>query len=311
MIRIVGDGVAGLCCALELRRRGHVCEVVGRGSRHPPGTTALVHPFAGRSFDPPSLELEAWRAAEPFLEDLVGRGVAQRCGMVRPLVGETGRRLLRSYEQNREELEHEFGVSWSQWQGEAALAYESAFAVDIGTALAALREEVEVSPARSAPCDARILAVGSSLNDWVQGDDVRTFGGHLGVARVELDAAVSGVGCHVTPTLDGRVCVGSTWWEEDPGDDVAVRELEERLGRLGLEGEVEQTWSGRRCVYQPDRRPVVGRLGERTVLAGALGTRGWLWAPLVAAEVAAVIEGRAARAEVSVVRTSLTLRREE
>lgn len=307
-VRIIGDGVAGLLVAAEARRRGIAAFVIGEGAEPPPGVTALVHPFAGRSLQTSREEVLAWRAAEAVLERFVELGWATRNEMRRPLDGDAGRRLLRSFERDRARLREQWGVAVVEdaLLGQC-LRYEPAFGVDMGAALRGLRSGANTEPA---PFDITVLAVGARLSEWVAGDDLRVFGGELAVVDATVSTAISGRGVHIVPTLGGAPCAGATWWTESdrPNVEDAAADIASRLeGLLGAAPDVTTTWSGRRCVYQPDRRPIVGWLDERTIVAGALGSRGWLWAPLIAAQVVDALQGFPLLAELDVARTSLRL----
>ena len=54
---------------------------------------------------------------------------------------------------------------------------------------------------------------------------------------------------------------------------------------------LQELWSGVRCVLEPDRQPVAGTLPnqERVFVLGGFGSKGGLWAPLLAKELAAKI----------------------
>lgn len=295
--------------AAELRRRAITAFVVGEGAEPPPGVTALVHPFAGRSLEMAPEVVLAWRAAAPVLERFVEQGRATRNEMRRPLDGEAGRRLLRSFERDPKGLGDEWGVEVVDDRGLGpCLRYEPAFGVDMGAALRALRADVSTE---AAPFDVTVLAVGARLSEWLEGDDLRVFGGELVVVDGSVPTAMSGRGVHVVPTLSGAACAGATWWAaaDRPSPQEAAEDIVARLERLiGARPLVRTTWSGRRSVYQPDRRPLVGWLDAHTLVAGALGSRGWLWAPLIATQVADALQGLPLFPGLDVARTSLRLR---
>lgn len=290
-IHIAGDGVAGLALAVELQSRG--AEVVVHGDRraHAPIFT-LVHRYAGRSFRTTDFDDRVWHAAVTWLDQLVEAGVATRVPMTRPRTSAAGDRLAGS-------LEHAENVTLETVGdfGEC-FVYEPAFVVDVAAALNHLARQVPTTTERRHH-DA-VIAVGAALE--VPGVDI--FGGQLARFDGELDVAVSGGGIHAVPTTDG-ICVGSTWWPADePIDDaLAAADLRERATRLGLDlGRVRHIWRGFRCVYQRDRRPLVGVLGQDFVI-GAFGSRGWYWAAYAAQQAGdALLHGSTIDPEISATR---------
>ena len=305
-VRIIGDGVAGTLVAHALTSRGHDVSVVGSRQVPARGVTALVHPFAGRSVELPDVEERAWLAAQPLLQQFLAQGVARRVPMVRPLIGDAGVRLERSFDRVSEAFRASWGLAVEEHPTLGrSLVYEDCYGIDMRTALETLRSDLRYELVEP---DVTVLAPGHELAQWVEGDDVRAFGGQLAVLSAGLENAVSGGGVHVVPTMDGRACAGSTWWDPEApvADEAAAADLQGRYHALfGTCPAIEQVWQGFRCVYQPDRRPVVGFLDDHFAVAGALGTRGWLWAPWVAQQIADAVDGKPVASELDVARTTL------
>lgn len=307
MIRVIGDGIAGLSCALALRNAGAEVALEGRGELPPRDVTALVHPFAGRSMRLTRLDEHAWELARRAIAPWAELGWAREVEMVRPLVGEAGRRLLRSYRRDADVLERQYGVRleederWGQ-----SIVYPGAFAVEMRAALEGLRAEFSGAPSQEA--EATVIAVGPALSEHAEVEGVANYGGQLCLFDLPCERAVSVAGLHVAPTLGGRACVGSTFWPADAPltDAAAAWELSERLRGLGFApGTPVEIWQGVRCVYRPDRRPLVGWAGKRRIVAGALGTRGWFWAPLVAQTVVELFAGHAPEPGVDLARATM------
>ncbi len=149
------------------------------------------------------------------------------------------------------------------------------------------------------------LAMGSSLRLWFPELDVHLNGGELAVLEaasgVELACMISGGG-HISPMPacePGRWVMGSTYLrpeeglgEEDEGafwrsDEEAITQLREMIGSFYPAvhtAPMTRIWRGRRVVYTPDKHPLVGPHPEHegVYILGALGSKGLLWAPLMA-----------------------------
>ena len=108
------------------------------------------------------------------------------------------------------------------------------------------------------------------------------------IAGKALRAPVCGDG-YVTPALDGALCLGATFDEDDPDPEVRTSDHAANLERLermlpGFAPRCDPAtlsgWVGFRAM-SPDRLPIVGRLSG-TANAGlfacvALGARGLTW----------------------------------
>jgi glycine/D-amino acid oxidase-like deaminating enzyme len=284
IIHVIGDGVAGLCAAEALHDAGFRVAVHGDGAAQRGEMTALVHLHAGRSFRTSELEEAAFGR---LTEWVGGKKTVVSTTMVRPIVGQTGDRLTSSLSEAVDEVQRIEDTVLGD-----AFCYGPAFGIDAASTLLALasrlrNDGVQFHSGRVAgrPPRPAVLAVGSDLPDWLEGVDLRLYGGDVATFDMKLDRAFSAGGVHAVPAPNGGACVGSTWWPVDDRSPIeaSVRELRQRLGRLGVNpGELQSTWRGTRCVHHTDRRPLVGRLEDGLYVVGALGTRGWFWAPYLA-----------------------------
>lgn len=309
-IHVFGDGVAGLCSAEALHRAGHRVVVHGDGGAHRGAMTAMVHLHAGRSFRTTDIEEAAFGRLRSWATRWVRRGTAVSTSIVRPVVGQTGERLQSSLDSATDTVERIDDPVFGD-----CFRYAPAFGFAAGATLQALAASlldagVEFRSGRADPTDlagsTRVLAVGTDLPRWLPDVDLRLYGGDLVTLEMQLDRAFSAGGIHGVPTTDGAACVGSTWWsteDEAPAAASSIAELGDKLRRLGMApGDVRSAWRGVRCVHHSDRRPLVGRISETRHVVGALGTRGWFWAPYLAELVVASVAGEELPRELDVQR---------
>lgn len=156
--------------------------------------------------------------------------------------------------------------------------------------------------------DGVILATGTQLKRWLPDLPITLNGGELIVCEPtsSFDESVS-AGGHLGTLPDGRWVFGSTYLhledEHDPDATLPPREdaqtFEElvtlisrqipALKQVALED--AHIWRGMRAVAQPDRQPVVGEHphAPNLFVLGALGSKGLLWAPSLAAQLADLI----------------------
>lgn len=311
-IRVVGDGVAGTLIALALRRSGagvvlHGDRVAATGSAR-----TLVHRHAGRSFQTDALEDAAWPVAVEFLRSLMNEDAVRELEMVRPVQERLGSSLETAADAaSIRRADHPV-------LGDV-FRYGPAFAIDVQATLEHLHARAAragvVHRGRLLPDESvgerTVVAVGAALPDWVAGLDLQLQGGHLVTFSGRLDHAISARGVHVVPSGSDAICAGSTWW--DPAaplpDTDAIADLRRRLVGAGIDaGDALSVWRGVRCIHATDRRPVVGRLDQSdTWIVGALGTRGWLWAPWLAERLtAAMLHGEPLPERLLISRTAAT-----
>ena len=113
-----------------------------------------------------------------------------------------------------------------------------------------------------------------------------------------LEVVVSGTG-YAAPMDDGRTCVGATYDHDDDDRSVRERDHESNLRRAesmlpgvaaGVDASALEGWTGFRTTV-PDRLPVFGATAvEGLYTATGLGSRGLLWAPLGAEQLACSLE---------------------
>src|SRR6185369_782161 len=110
---------------------------------------------------------------------------------------------------------------------------------------------------------------------------------------------------YITPAIDGRHCLGSSFNEDTPEPGLRVEDHEGNLRRLeailpGLAAGLSSAMLDGRVAVRAmshDRLPILGELGERSGEANglfdclALGSRGMTWAALAAELVASRIAG--------------------
>ena len=145
-----------------------------------------------------------------------------------------------------------------------------------------------------------VLAVGTALDDWFPELNIQPTGGALLVVDaggLELEAAVS-AGGHIAPLGPDRWVAGATWWHDDEfetvDDEQAGDAIVERVRHLVpqiTDMERVRVWRGVRAVHANDRRPLVGRVAAQKGLyvCAGFGSKGLLWAPLMARAMAGLI----------------------
>lgn len=274
-IQLVGDGLAGLFLARQLRELGHLVTVYGDGKTNTP-PAALVHLFAGRSFRRDRLELECfaeavrtWRA-EPL---------AQEYPVRRKLRGAD--RLQRSLDQA--ELPspwrpHRFDDDWVEYSpgfSVASKALEGRLRAELGESYRPHRRDWRELPGL------KVLAVGLDAAevlpelpwDLSRGRTVQAKsapGEHLVIGDGVHRAPIPGQHQPQTVILGGRSSPNSA----PPQDEIEI------ANRLTGCGHIEvSTWLGQRCAAR-DHRPVLGWLDPSTFLFLGFGSRALFWLPL-------------------------------
>ncbi|HBP60894.1 MAG TPA: hypothetical protein DD668_15055 [Alphaproteobacteria bacterium] len=159
--------------------------------------------------------------------------------------------------------------------------------------------ELHASDGRQVSADAVVIAAGADLAGLLASCDTElpleiTQGL---VSQVPTNDIMAGLdrgvsfGGYLTPALDGRHDLGATFWR-DPAMEVDAASVgaghDHNLGLLaGALGAPFGTDAGSfgarvsRRASLPDRRPVVGRLGDGMFILGGLGARGFTLAPLL------------------------------
>ena len=332
---ILGGGLAGTLLSLYLGDRDVlVLDEKGeyRGSSAP---SALFHPFPGRSLQSSPPLVNALEAALPLYEEWAStwpQWVQPRM-MLRPLVGKTGERLVRSLEKNQgSEIA---GVRVEKWSAEDVagrfpgirhqgplLSYGSSFAIDMGALLSHIAEEQEeegtrkkirihqvqrvedgwllTGPGWEGQVSTLIFASGAHIQDWIPTLRGTVEGGQLlRLSTSPLDWLVSRGDIHWCPSEGGAV-VGSTRWQsgdEPLSQEAAIELLHDRAQSLcSFPVSAEALWQGERFVTEGERLPYVGPVpGEsRTFMLGGLGSKGLLFAPWSAKALAAhLLDGTA------------------
>lgn len=114
-----------------------------------------------------------------------------------------------------------------------------------------------------------------------------------------LKVVVSGSG-YAAPIDDGRTCVGATYDHDDADRSVRERDNDANVRRAesmlpgftaGVDAAGLEGWTGFRTTV-PDRMPIFGATAiDGLYTATGLGSRGLLWAPLGAEQLACSLEG--------------------
>ena len=206
------------------------------------------------------------------------------------------------------------------WINNEVIGYQPAAAVDLGTLLPLLwdkwaqqerlhrataeriyREDEHwwiecVSGIKLGPYKSITFAIGASLRQWFPLLPVNEQGGELVVFRKPrraLTQIVSSNGVHIGAHHNGCLVAGSTRWstEDRPPAENAVPIIQQKLEHI-MPGfptcEAEAVWSGVRCNYSVNRLPSAGLIPHLPGLSvlGTLGSKGLLWGPLAAHQLA-------------------------
>ena len=311
---VLGAGVAGLACAVELAERGVAVEVLERGERLGAGCSwyagGMLAPWCEReSAEPPivTLGLEAlgwWPARFP--------GTVHHGSLVVAHGRDTGE--LRQFARRTEHYE------WLDGEGIAALEPDLAgrFSqalyfpeeghLDPRGALAALAERLtalggtirfgvgaeggrEGALAAQAGGTAVVDCRGLEARDVLQ--DLRGVKGEMLVVRLP-DVSLSRpvrvlhprVPVYIVPRGDGHYMIGATMIESDQPTRITARSLLELLGAAYAlhpafgEAEIVEIGTGVRPAF-PDNLPRVERIGG-TIYVNGLYRHGFLLAPALA-----------------------------
>lgn len=170
------------------------------------------------------------------------------------------------------------------------------------------RWQVTLNDGQRLEADGVVLATGTQLRRWLPGLPITLNGGELVVcvASSGFDESVS-AGGHLGTLPDGRWVFGSTYLhledEDNPDALLPTREdaqtFEELVALISrqipalreVRLEDAHIWRGMRAVAQPDRQPIAGEHphAPNLFVLGALGSKGLLWAPSLAIQLADLI----------------------
>lgn len=183
-----------------------------------------------------------------------------------------------------------------EWRG-----VERVEAQMVGLSREERRWRVELSTGEERVFDEVILAMGAGLEQFFPRLDMRRRAGEVvvldaGVARLPVMVSAAK---HLIELPDGRWGLGSTYYSasQEPArdDEAVIGELIEGVVDMVpavAEAELVGLWRGERSVYGADYLPLVGAIPQEPGLFcfGAFGSKGLLWAPSVAEDLAAELE---------------------
>ncbi|HZQ02275.1 MAG TPA: FAD-dependent oxidoreductase [Reyranella sp.] len=309
-IIVVGAGVAGLCCALELVQRGFAVEVVERGKTVGDGACSWQ---AGGMLAP-------WCEAATTDRIVAERGVASIDWWARHFAGTVRRgSLVVAPPRDGAELtrfaERTSHFEWADegrvaalepdlagrfrralfFAGEGHLEPRRALPALAGRLTVRLGVEFDVGAARGTVIDCRGLAARDSL------PDLRGVRGEMVVVR-SRDVAISRpvrllhprIPLYIVPRGEGIYMVGATMIESEARGGASVRSTMELLNAAYTlhpafaEAEILELGTGLRPAF-PDNLPAVRRMGNVLSVNG-LFRHGFLLAPSLAREVADILE---------------------
>ena len=158
-----------------------------------------------------------------------------------------------------------------------------------------------------------VLCPGAGLPYWFPELPLSINGGELLTSLPPEGESLGGFlsgGGHIATRPDGGWVYGATYIRppedaEDPHDDAhfvrheedAILAVEELIGRFIpriSEARDVRVWRGQRAVFLTDRQPLAGEVPGQTdlFLLGALGSKGLLWAPSLAAMMGELLIGQ-------------------
>lgn len=309
-IIVIGAGVAGLCCALELTRRGHDVEVVERSDKL--GEAACSWMAGGM--------LAPWCEAATTEEIVAARGapsiewwLANFSGTVRRgslvLAPPRDSAELTRFAQRTREFDWVDGERIGELEPDLAgrfrrgLFFPSEAHLDPRAALAALAQRVPVrfgrefagAPTTATIVDCRGLAARDALTDLrgVRGEMLMVRSRDVAISR-PVRLLHPRIPLYIVPRGDGIYMVGATMIESEAKGRATVRSTMELLSAAYAlhpafaEAEILELGTGLRPAF-PDNLPAVRRAGRRLCLNG-LFRHGFLLAPALAREAADLLE---------------------
>lgn len=271
MISIIGDGIAGLMLAEHLLNRGQEVRVFGDGQTNTP-PVALVHLFAGRTFDRGPMEVEAFETAvshwrsEPLAQEFQVRRHVPR-----------GERLDRSLKSTRVP---------AQYRPELMAAEEAVYSPGFTVKGQELRSRIadnlgsrlvlnKVEPTKVEGF--KILSHGMGMAQSFPGIiwDL-SYGRALEASPGHPEMSI-GFGAHIGPT-PGRdsVWIGGRFSRTEPERRDELDQAAKLTGQCFTE---IQEWCGWRCANALDRWPIIGPATEDTFVFSGFGARAFFWLP--------------------------------
>jgi glycine oxidase len=328
---VLGAGVAGLACAVELAERGVAVEVLERSERLGPGCCSwyaggMLAPWCERESAEPLVaalgaeSLTWWAAKFPgtVLRGSLVIAHGRDAGELRQFARRTERYQWLD-ERGIAELEPDLAGRFSQ-----ALYFPEEGHLDPRAALAALAERLAAlgAPIRfradAQACQEKTLAAqaaggtvidcrGLEARDALP--DLRGVKGEMLVVKLP-DVSLSRpvrvlhprVPVYVVPRGDGHYMVGATMIESDQPTRITVRSMLELLGAAYAlhpafgEAQIVEIGTGVRPAF-PDNLPRVQRIGA-TVYVNGLFRHGFLLAPALARQAAECVLAAADSSEV-------------
>ena len=148
-----------------------------------------------------------------------------------------------------------------------------------------------------------VLALGRQSHDWFPHLDISVQGGALLQSPLPtIHHNLSMDGLHLGQHANGNWVIGSTRWDEEPSIQsqigLLIDKLHKVLPNIKLRHECHSSkdlWMGMRCIYGPDRLPLMGALPHHRniFVLTALGSKGWLWGPYAAKLLCNLLQDRA------------------
>ena len=194
----------------------------------------------------------------------------------------------------------------------AWLAERSSVTTDFGVASCTQNDHgitITADNGRQERFDAIVLANGAEMQELLMRFDCRgvaldVTAGQVSHLPATAESAGLGIGLsyggYLTPAIDGLHELGATFDRHAAMEVTSaghrhnldllpsgLRDLFAAIGPDSLSGRTS------RRVSTPDRNPISGRLAERIFVLGALGARGFTFAPLLGDQLAAFMLGRA------------------
>ena len=315
-VTVVGAGVAGLACALELQERGLQVEVVERGRRLGEGSCSwmaggMLAPWCERA----STDAAVLTMGEPSIDWWMRRfaGTARNGSLVVAPPRDTAE--LTRFAERTERCDRLDGEEIAKLEPDLAGRFRRALFfpdeahLDPRRALPALAEElakrsvpirfgVELSPADARGAmivDCRGLAARDAVPDLrgVRGEMVVVRSRDLSLSR-PVRLLHPRIPLYVVPRGDGVFMVGATMIESEERGGASVRSTVELLNAAYAlhpafgEAEILEIGADLRPAF-PDNLPAVRR-GPHGLLVNGLFRHGFLLAPAMARQAADLVE---------------------
>jgi glycine/D-amino acid oxidase-like deaminating enzyme len=316
-IAVIGGGLAGAAVVDALVERG-VGPLVWLAPADDAAAScvpcALVHPFAGRSFQPRPRVFEAWVESCAFFERWAEAAAVHRALLRRRWGGESGARLRASWQRCSPAITAALGEDFVIEQGDDEIVYGPVFAFEPAPLVAALAQRAVAAGVsmRAAKVEA-LTGVGETWSLRLGEGSLKArhvvvaagagTPGLLGEAagRLELHAGtlrVAGRAPLPAFVVDrGHLASSARTWAwgssyappgASPGDDDAYfAGLRARLAETAADVGEGRRWSGIRLVDRSTRLPWVETLRRGLHVFSAFGSQGGLWIPAAARHLAA------------------------